>query len=132
PSRRSNPCKPTSEESNGGLGHVPATLTKGLFSPFVRRDRRGRLLRSNPIAGRVAEWQTRWLQVPVRATSWGFKSPLAHGKGAGQRLFPDRQKDHFFRTSTGASGSIRMGTEHSLCRNPPHRRVSAQLPRRCV
>ena len=29
-------------------------------------------------AGRVAEWQTRWLQVPVRATSWGFKSPLAH------------------------------------------------------
>lgn len=28
--------------------------------------------------GRVAKWQTRWLQVPVRATSWGFKSPLAH------------------------------------------------------
>ncbi len=31
-----------------------------------------------PPLGRVAEWQTRWLQVPVRATSWGFKSPLAH------------------------------------------------------
>ena len=30
------------------------------------------------LLGRVAEWQTRWLQVPVRATSWGFKSPLAH------------------------------------------------------
>ena len=28
--------------------------------------------------GRVAEWQTRWLQVPVSARTWGFKSPLAH------------------------------------------------------
>jgi hypothetical protein len=37
--------------------------------------------------GRVAEWQTRWLQVPVRATSWGFKSPLAHGKQPAQRQF---------------------------------------------
>jgi hypothetical protein len=26
----------------------------------------------------VAEWQTRWLQVPVPARAWGFKSPLAH------------------------------------------------------
>src|SRR3990170_4116906 len=48
--------------------------------------------------GRVAEWQTRWLQVPVRATSWGFKSPLAHGETPVQlgflrvwkaRLLPD-------------------------------------------
>ncbi|MCU1442077.1 MAG: hypothetical protein JWQ59_227, partial [Cryobacterium sp.] len=23
-------------------------------------------------------WQTRWLQVPVPARAWGFKSPLAH------------------------------------------------------
>jgi hypothetical protein len=30
-------------------------------------------------SGRVVEWQTRWLQVPVRASVWGFKSPLAHG-----------------------------------------------------
>ena len=28
--------------------------------------------------GRVAEWQTRWLQVPVFERTWGFKSPLAH------------------------------------------------------
>ena len=28
--------------------------------------------------GRVAKWQTRWLQVPVFASTWGFKSPLAH------------------------------------------------------
>ena len=30
------------------------------------------------LLGRVAEWQTRWLQVPVFARTWGFKSPLAH------------------------------------------------------
>jgi hypothetical protein len=29
--------------------------------------------------GEWRNWQTRRLQVPVRATSWGFKSPLAHG-----------------------------------------------------
>ena len=28
--------------------------------------------------GRVAKWQTRWLQVPVFVRTWGFKSPLAH------------------------------------------------------
>ncbi len=28
--------------------------------------------------GRVVERQTRWLQVPVRESVWGFKSPLAH------------------------------------------------------
>ena len=28
--------------------------------------------------GRVAKWQTRWLQVPVFERMWGFKSPLAH------------------------------------------------------
>jgi hypothetical protein len=27
---------------------------------------------------RVAERQTRWLQVPVSERAWGFKSPLAH------------------------------------------------------
>ena len=30
---------------------------------------------------RVAERQTRWLQVPVSARTWGFKSPLAHARG---------------------------------------------------
>src|SRR5215216_6924170 len=29
-------------------------------------------------SARVAERQTRWLQVPVSARTWGFKSPLAH------------------------------------------------------
>ena len=36
---------------------------------------RDRLPRS---LGRVAEWQTRWLQVPVSFGTWGFKSPFAH------------------------------------------------------
>ena len=30
---------------------------------------------------RVAERQTRWLQVPVSERAWGFKSPLAHAIG---------------------------------------------------
>lgn len=30
---------------------------------------------------RVAERQTRWLQVPVSERVWGFKSPLAHANG---------------------------------------------------
>ena len=30
------------------------------------------------LLGRVAEWQTRWLQVPVSFGTWGFKSPFAH------------------------------------------------------
>ena len=34
--------------------------------------------------GRVAEWQTRWLQVPVSERTWGFKSPLAHSEGTTQ------------------------------------------------
>jgi hypothetical protein len=38
------------------------------------RDSLSRLL------GRVAEWQTRWLQVPVSFGTWGFKSPFAHNE----------------------------------------------------
>lgn len=34
--------------------------------------------------GRVAEWQTRWLQVPVSFGTWGFKSPFAHKERFGQ------------------------------------------------
>src|SRR4051794_19509769 len=31
-----------------------------------------------PLHARVAERQTRWLQVPVSERAWGVKSPLAH------------------------------------------------------
>src|SRR5271156_1973656 len=33
---------------------------------------------STDCSGRVAEWQTRWLQVPVSFGTWGVKSPFAH------------------------------------------------------
>ena len=36
------------------------------------------VIRSPGCFGRVAEWQTRWLQVPVSFGTWGFKSPFAH------------------------------------------------------
>ena len=37
-----------------------------------------RVIRFPGCFGRVAEWQTRWLQVPVSFGTWGFKSPFAH------------------------------------------------------
>ena len=41
----------------------------------------------------MAKWQTRWLQVPVFARTWGFKSPLAHREttnwGAQMSLWAD-------------------------------------------
>ena len=37
-----------------------------------------RLTARATVLARVADWQTRWLQVPVPARAWGFKSPLAH------------------------------------------------------
>ena len=33
-------------------------------------------------------WQTRWLQVPVLARVWGFKSPLAHHHDDGESGYP--------------------------------------------
>ena len=49
------------------------------------------------LLGRVAEWQTRWLQVPVRATSWGFKSPLAHHGAPAQAGARVRFRADFYR-----------------------------------
>lgn len=60
-----------SENPPAAGGERPAVIgtvvSRGRFS-----DRLPRLL------GRVAEWQTRWLQVPVSFGTWGFKSPFAH------------------------------------------------------
>ena len=52
-------------------------------TPSYRRNRLGgsvviKAIDSQCSLGRVAEWQTRWLQVPVSVRTWGFKSPLAH------------------------------------------------------
>src|SRR5699024_6671312 len=61
---------------------------------------------SSGCLGRVAEWQTRWLQVPVSFGTWGFKSPFAH---------PER-----FYELTGAR--LRSGL-HLHIGNPAQRRV---------
>src|ERR1700754_4536227 len=55
----------------GRLGRVGTVGDQGW-----KFDRLPRLL------GRVAEWQTRWLQVPVSFGTWGFKSPFAHNRTA--------------------------------------------------
>src|SRR5829696_2123982 len=48
-------------------------------APAVGRASLSRwIARARAGGGRVAERQTRWLQVPVSARTWGFKSPLAH------------------------------------------------------
>ena len=41
----------------------------------LKVERQNRWMEKN---ARVAERQTRWLQVPVSERAWGFKSPLAH------------------------------------------------------
>jgi hypothetical protein len=53
----------------GCMGRIGTVGDRGRSS-----DRLPRLL------GRVAEWQTRWLQVPVSFGTWGFKSPFAHNE----------------------------------------------------
>jgi restriction system protein len=49
----------------------------------------------------VAEWQTRWLQVPVSFGTWGFKSPLGHSK-----VFDDSAR--FLLTKLAGSGFSRL------------------------
>ncbi len=72
------------------------------FAPAGRSDPRwaprGPVGSVAVLLGRVAEWQTRWLQVPVRETSWGFKSPLAHHGAPAQAGAQSR----FGPTSTGS------------------------------
>ena len=53
-------------------GHAsgPTTDAGDVLKPHV--------IGSRDCFGRVAEWQTRWLQVPVSFGTWGFKSPFAH------------------------------------------------------
>lgn len=55
---------------------------------------------------RVAERQTRWLQVPVSFGTWGFKSPLAHNERLGTAAGSVRQNPR--------NGEIRCGGS-SLC-----------------
>ena len=67
--RTGSGCAGTRERSAGSPSR-PSRRTSGLA--------RGRAMQHTGPRARVAEWQTRWLQVPVPARAWGFKSPLAH------------------------------------------------------
>jgi hypothetical protein len=77
---------------------------------------------------RVAERQTRWLQVPVSERAWGFKSPLAHAEEPREiNDFPG-----FFLVFTDADGAL----AHAYLRNPsavgpgPHSKGMAYLETR--
>src|SRR5689334_23003630 len=59
----------------GNLPHVSVMLDLAAFTR-CRNGNPGRP--SGRSCARVAERQTRWLQVPVSERAWGFKSPLAH------------------------------------------------------
>ena len=56
--------------------------------------------------GRVAEWQTRWLQVPVSFGTWGFKSPFAHRecKHTGRDRIADKRSGLFRLAPAGVAG----------------------------
>jgi hypothetical protein len=54
----------------------------------------------------VAEWQTRWLQVPVSFGTWGFKSPFAHNQRPSGRLKP--QYAHVTDDESAATMAIRF------------------------
>ena len=86
--RRTSPPRRAAE---GRRARGPAATGRGsdgtrgrsAGSPSRRSRRASGLARARAMGhtgprARVAEWQTRWLQVPVPERAWGFKSPLAH------------------------------------------------------
>ena len=87
--------------SEGGTiarGEAPRThaTSPALELPILRRRVLGfsSWFRKGPYA-RVAEWQTRWLQVPVSLGTWRFNSSLAHN----DVWSPDYIKSPLTRTS---------------------------------
>ena len=54
----------------------------------------GALAFGAPLA-RVAEWQTRQLQVLVSERAWGFKSPLAHDESLAVQGISSRMRVDF-------------------------------------
>ena len=83
--------------------------------------------------GRVAEWQTRWLQVPVFERMWGFKSPLAHCKTPAQQgffLYPNTPLlPDFYPTVSNVGNSTRGCRQHaaSVCHTPSEDRTTQAL-----
>src|SRR3954454_24189312 len=75
---------------SSGFGHDPGASVDGLL-------------------GRVAEWQTRTVQVRVSVRTWGFNSPLAHHICAGQSTWAGlenwRLLPNFYRTLSRATSN---------------------------
>jgi hypothetical protein len=59
---------------------------QGVCRQSRTRPPEDRLLPSPCGPGEWRNWQTRRIQDPVRATGWGFKSPLAHCVSLALRL----------------------------------------------
>src|SRR6059058_6330361 len=78
---------------SSGFGHDPGAGVDGLL-------------------GRVAEWQTRTVQVRVSVRTWGFNSPLAHHSG------DDRTRPSAIVTSRSC-GQTATGVRKNLPANGP-------------
>jgi hypothetical protein len=67
------------EARKGPIGVLPGLSVMLDLAAFTRLKLRIPGLKPGERScARVAERQTRWLQVPVSERAWGFKSPLAH------------------------------------------------------
>ena len=74
---------------NGPIGVLPWLSVMLDLAAFARLGvRKTGVLSGKRSCARVAERQTRWLQVPVSERAWGFKSPLAHANGRTPVLGP--------------------------------------------
>src|ERR671912_1168915 len=104
--------RPSSRRSKRWSTPTPVPLPCGRRSyPGARQDPGLRRAGANLLValGRVAEWQTRTVQVRVSERTWGFNSPLAHSKGEG---LPDPGSPSSFRDrvpSGGAAGLLHEG-----------------------
>ena len=73
----------------GPIGVLPWLSVMLDLAAFARLGvRKTGVLSGKRSCARVAERQTRWLQVPVSERAWGFKSPLAHANGRTPVLGP--------------------------------------------
>src|SRR5699024_1424901 len=71
------PPPPTGGPARRG-GRRGLTSLWGSWPPWGTMRRLARRSAGERTHARVAEWQTRCLQVAVSARAWGFKSPLSH------------------------------------------------------
>jgi hypothetical protein len=72
--------RPSTAQRHLGTLRIASIRLEGTGSGAIRGLRKPAttVIGSTGCLGRVAEWQTRWLQVPVSFGTWGFKSPFAH------------------------------------------------------